>query len=71
MSDENQPAEPAPEDVATEAPEDVATEDSTGVGVYNTTLGRFVGGKHASKRDAEAYVKEKGQEGHTYVTRRV
>lgn len=65
---ENTPEASAPE---ASAPEDVAAKDATGVGVYDTTLERFVGGKFASKGDADAFVKDAGVEGHDYVTRKV
>jgi hypothetical protein len=48
----------------------VAAKDSTGVGVFNVTLQKFVGGKFANKSDADAYVKDQDQ-AHEYVTRKV
>jgi hypothetical protein len=66
-------SKPPEGDVHVEAPKDVASKDSTGTGVYDQTLGRFVGPVHrgtSAAGDAQAYI-DAQDDGHSYVTRKV
>lgn len=57
-----------------DAPDDVPSKDSTGTGVYNVTLQRFVGGVFrgsSASKDAQAYIEDHKDDGHEYVTRKV
>lgn len=71
MTDDTTTTEAQPE---LDAPKDVDSKVSTGTGVYNVTLQRFVGGVFRGSdaaKDAKAYIDSRKDDGHTYVTRKV